>query len=118
VTAATGIRRFAVVGAAPAPAGLAAGEAIGAVAGAGTVGTDVGVVIAPVTPDWSARANSAAVGGRSAARGASARWIACSTASGTLGRAFRTLGTGSVNRFMMMAGAVGPVYGGSPASIS
>ena len=41
-----------------------------------------------------------------------------STASGTLGRAFRTLSTGSVNRFMMMTCAVGPVYGGSPASSS
>jgi hypothetical protein len=38
--------------------------------------------------------------------------------SGTFGRSRRTLGTGSANRFMMIACAVGPVYGTSPASIS
>ena len=55
---------------------------------------------------------------RSAATGASARWIAWSTASGTLGRIRRTLGTGSISRLAMIACAVGPVNGGSPASIS
>ena len=50
--------------------------------------------------------------------GARARWMAWSTPSGTSGRVARTLGTGSVNRFAMIACAVGPVNGGSPASIS
>src|SRR5262249_5755593 len=70
------------------------------------------------TADWSARANSAAVANRSAGTGASARWMARSTPTGTLGRPRRTLGTGSVNRFMIIAWEVGPVYGGSPAIIS
>ena len=55
---------------------------------------------------------------RSAGTGASARRIAWSTASGTLGRTARTLGGGSVSRFTMIAWAVAPVNGGSPASIS
>ena len=66
----------------------------------------------------SARAKSPAVAKRSAATGASARWIAWSTPSGTLGRTRRTLGTGSISRLAMIACAVGPVYGASPASIS
>ena len=41
-----------------------------------------------------------------------------STPSGTSDRAARTLGTGSVNHFAMMATALEPVNGGSPASIS
>ena len=43
----------------------------------------------------SARANSAAVANRSAGLTASARLIACSTASGTLARSVRTCGSGS-----------------------
>ena len=41
-----------------------------------------------------------------------------STGSGTLGRTARTLGAGSVSRFTIIACAVAPVNGGSPASIS
>ena len=66
----------------------------------------------------SARANSSAEPNRSAATGASARATAASTCSGTLGRAWRTRGTSPLNRFAMIACAVGPVKGGSPASIS
>jgi hypothetical protein len=66
----------------------------------------------------SAWAICAAVANRSAATGASARWIACSTASGTLGRARRTRGTSPLSRRAITACAVGPVNGGSPASIS
>ena len=43
---------------------------------------------------------------------------AASTCSGTLGRACRTRGTSPLNRLAMIACAVGPVKGGSPASIS
>ncbi len=71
-----------------------------------------------VTQGWIARANSAALPNRSAGTGASARRIAWSNSSGTLGRPRRTLGTGSVKRLPITACAVGPVKGGSPASIS
>ena len=49
---------------------------------------------------------------------ASARSSARSTSSGTSARSARTGRTASVNRFTMIACAVGPVNGGSPASIS
>ena len=76
--------------------------------------------LAPVSfrGTWSARANSAAVANRSAATGASARWMAWSTASGTLGRVRRTLGGGSLRRRAIIAWAVGAANGASPASIS
>jgi len=41
-----------------------------------------------------------------------------STAGGTVSRSVETRGTGSRKRFAMIACAVAPVYGGSPASIS
>ena len=66
----------------------------------------------------SASANAPADANRSAGTLASARMTACSTATGTVGRRRRTRGTGSVNRLAITAWAVGPVYGGSPASIS
>jgi hypothetical protein len=65
----------------------------------------------------SARANSAALVNRSAGERANARVIACSIPSET-SRIVRRCGTGSLKRFAMMACAVGPVKGGSPASIS
>ena len=79
------------------------------------------VAAAVVTPDavtCSAWANCAAVANRSAGTGARAFRIASSTAGGTVGRAARTLGGGSVSRLAMIAWAVGPVNGASPASIS
>ena len=66
----------------------------------------------------SAWANCPAVANRSAGTGASACRMASSTAGGTVGRTARTLGGGSVSRLATMAWAVGPVNGGSPASIS
>jgi hypothetical protein len=68
--------------------------------------------------DRRALPNSAAVANRSAGTGASARRTASSTASGTLGRARRTLGGGSVRRRITIACGVGAANGGSPASIS
>jgi hypothetical protein len=44
--------------------------------------------------------------------------MASSTAGGTVGREARTPGAGSERRLAMIAWAVGPVYGASPASIS
>src|SRR5439155_13815522 len=66
----------------------------------------------------SAEAISEAVANRSAGALASAFWRACATASETVSRRVRTCGIGSLNRLAMMAWAVGPLYGGSPASIS
>src|SRR5256886_865685 len=66
----------------------------------------------------SADAISAAVANRSAGALASAFWRACATASETVSRKVRTCGIGSLNRLAMMAWAVGPLYGGSPARIS
>jgi hypothetical protein len=63
-------------------------------------------------------ANSFIVPNRSAGSGASAFRIARSTPSGTVPRTARTLGGGSVNRFMIIACIVGAENGGSPASIS
>jgi hypothetical protein len=68
-----------------------------------------GVAGDAVSEGWSARAKSPALANRSAATGARARWIAWSIVSGTLGRTRRTLGTGSVSRFAIMACTVGPV---------
>ena len=72
----------------------------------------------PVGATCSARANSAALGKRSAATGASALLTAWPTCSGTLGRACETSGAGALSRFTMSACIVGAVNGGSPASIS
>ena len=51
-------------------------------------------------------------------RSASTVVSARSTGAGTVSRTVRTDGTGFVIRLAMIACAVGPVYGGSPASIS
>jgi hypothetical protein len=67
---------------------------------------------------WSASPKSAAPAKRSAGTRASARWIAASIASGTACRCSRTLGGASVSRRAIIACAVGPVNGVSPASIS
>ncbi len=64
------------------------------------------------------RENSAAVANRSAATAAMAFRMACSIVSGTDGRSCRTLGASPLRRRAAMAWAVGPVKGGSPASIS
>ena len=59
-----------------------------------------------------------AVGNRSAGTRASARAASASTARGTLSRIVVIVRGASVSRRAMMACAVGPVNGGSPASIS
>ena len=74
-----------------------------------------GVVVAPVV---SARTNSLVVAGRSAGSVAMPWRIASSMVGATVGRIRRTLGAGSLKRRAMTACAVGPVNGGSPASIS
>ena len=66
----------------------------------------------------SACASCAAAAKRSSGARASARRRARSTGSGTSGRTARTDRAGSVNRRTMIAWTVGPVNGGSPASIS
>jgi hypothetical protein len=66
----------------------------------------------------STRANSAAVGKRSAGDFAIARDTACSTGSGTVSRDRRSGGTWSTKRLTMIACGVLPVKGGTPASIS
>src|SRR4029077_16443392 len=65
----------------------------------------------------SAVANAPAVPNRSAGVLESAWVMAASSAGGTL-RSVPSRGIGSMNRLAMIAWAVGPVYGGSPASIS
>jgi hypothetical protein len=65
-----------------------------------------------------ARVNSAAVANRSAGTSASAFCTAVSTAGGTVGRKRLSGGAGWMNRFATTACGVGPVKGGSPASIS
>ena len=90
------------------------GADAGSAAGVATVAA--GVTVEGET--CSAWANCPAVANRSAGTGASTRRMASSTAGGTAGRAARTLGGGSVSRLITMAWAVGPVNGGSPASIS
>ncbi len=65
-----------------------------------------------------ARAKSAAEANRSAGTLASALVTACSTPSGIPSRTVRRGGMGWVSRFAMIAWKLGPVYGGSPASIS
>ena len=65
----------------------------------------------------SAAANSPTLAKRSAGVRARARVTAISTPAGTA-RSVVSFGSGSLNRLAMIACAVGPVYGGSPASIS
>ena len=112
--AVAGNRRVRAGGAAGARKRASARASAGAGAATATVAADV----VPVGATCSAWANCAAVANRSAAIGASARRIAWSTGSGTLGRTDRTLGGGSVRRFTIIACAVAPVNGASPASIS
>ena len=81
-----------------------------------TGGAATVTVVGPSVP--SARPNASTDSNRSAATGARARATASSTAAGTLDRAWRTLGTSPLKRLAMMACALGPVNGGSPASIS
>jgi hypothetical protein len=69
-------------------------------------------------PVGSAAANCWAVVNRSAGARASAFASAASTVGGTDSRMTETLGSGSVMRRAKIACAVGPVNGGSPASIS
>ena len=66
----------------------------------------------------SARAKSAAEANRSAGTAASALRTARSTDSGTAVRSCLRFGTSPVSRRAAIAWAVGPVNGGSPASIS
>src|SRR6059058_5512976 len=66
----------------------------------------------------SASANAIGDAHRSAGTLASAFVNACSTPGGTAGRSRRTAGTGSTKHLVITACAVGPVNGGSPASIS
>ena len=66
----------------------------------------------------SASANRPTVAYRSAGSRASARPIAASTCIGTISLVSRTCGTGSVRTLAMIACALGPVWGGSPTSIS
>ena len=66
----------------------------------------------------SASANAFGDAHRSAGTLASAFVNACSTPGGTAGRSRRTAGTGSTKHLVITACAVGPVNGGSPASIS
>jgi hypothetical protein len=73
--------------------------------------------VVKLSPARSAAANSPAVAKRSAGTFASARVTAASTPGGTA-RTLPRCGTGSLNRLAMRACAVGPVNGGSPASIS
>ena len=73
---------------------------------------------AAATGATSASANSPHEANRSAGAGDNARRIASSTAAGTVGRTRRTDGTSPEKRLAMMACAVGPVNGGSPASSS
>ena len=85
--------------------------------GAGTA--TVGAVLEPVAPrSSSARANSPALAKRSAGVLSSALATAASTASGTEGRTTRRWTGRSVMSFAIIAWALGPVTGGSPASIS
>ena len=72
----------------------------------------------PVGEAVSATANSVVVENRSAGTGARAFRRAASTASGTWGRANRSGGTAWLSRRAITIWAVGPVKGGSPASIS
>ena len=65
-----------------------------------------------------AATNSSVVANRSAGTLASATSIARSTAGDTVSRTVRSGGTGELSRLAMIAWAVGPVNGGSPASIS
>ena len=67
---------------------------------------------------YSAATNSSVVANRSAGTLASATSIARSTAGDTVSRTVRSGGTGELSRLAMIAWAVGPVNGGSPASIS
>ena len=90
--------------------------------GAGGAAGGMAAVRSPVErsaePAWNACASSRTVWNRSAGAGASAFRMAWSSPAGTLPRTTRRLGGGSVNRLAMIAWAVGPVNGGSPASIS
>src|SRR2546422_10555269 len=70
-----------------------------------------------VEPAVSAATKAPAVENRSAGAFPSAFVTAASTVDGTCRTVLRC-GIGSVSRLAMMAWAVGPVYGGSPASIS
>src|SRR5437870_10277411 len=62
--------------------------------------------------------NSVAVRNRSAGLFARAVVMAASIPDGIVSRSRRTDGTGSVNRLAITTWAFGPVYGGSPTSIS
>ena len=73
--------------------------------------------LTPRTAGATAATNWSAVAYRSAGALANAFVTARSTASGT-SRTVRRCGIGSLSRLAMIAWAVGPVYGGSPASIS
>src|SRR5688572_10775786 len=76
------------------------------------------VADADAGPPSSALAKSAALRNRSAGSLLNARWIAASTAAGTVGRVAVT-GAGMVFiTLATIACALGPVNGGSPASIS
>ena len=90
--------------------------------GAGAAAGGVAPVRSPVersaVPACSAWPSSRTVWNRSAGTGASAFRMAWSSPAGTLPRTTRRLGGGSLNRLTMIAWAVGPVNGGSPASIS
>ena len=62
--------------------------------------------------------NSRAEPQRSAGSFCKAVRIAASAAGGTVGRLGRSIGTGSVSTLATIAWELGPVNGGSPASIS
>ncbi len=85
----------------------------------GSPGSAVTLVTPADSPENLANAvpNSAALPNRSAGVRASARASTCSSAGGTSRTAPRC-GTGSVKRLAITAWGVGPVKGGSPASIS
>jgi hypothetical protein len=78
--------------------------------------------LAPLRPDRelhpASSASRAAEAKRSAGTGAKHRSTTCSTGSGMVARTVRSRGAGPPNRRAITAWAVGPVNGGSPASIS
>src|SRR5256885_1518453 len=73
--------------------------------------------VARVEPAVSAATKAPVVANRSAGAFASALVTAASS-DGETWRTMPRCGIGSVKRLAMMACAVGPVYGGSPANIS
>ena len=81
---------------------------------------DATIVAAEVVAPGASRAarNSAAVAYLAAGTRARARASAESISAGTVSRVSRIVGMGSVNRLAMIACAVGPACGASPANIS